>query len=87
MDKVKSDKIQSLKIKKSKARKKIWARVVSLSEAGQRMWDIEFWQSQSSILRFRVAFDMLSDFYKLKRKRINAHTFRLQRSIENLKQT
>ena len=64
--------------------KKIWERIVPLSKAG-RKFDIEFWQAQKSYVRFRVAFDMLRDFYRLKGKKINAHTFRLQRTIENLK--
>jgi hypothetical protein len=38
-------------------------------------------------MRFKVAFDMLKDFYRLKGKKINARTFRLQRSFENIKQT
>jgi hypothetical protein len=65
-------------------RKKIWERIAPISEA-ERSFDIEFWQAQGAVIRFRVAFDMLKDFYRLRRKRINAHTFRLQRSIENLK--
>lgn len=51
-----------------------------------RSFDIEFWQAQSAGIRFRVTFDMLKDFYRLRGKRINAHTFRLQRSVESLKQ-
>ena len=66
-------------------RKKIWERIVPLSKA-DRSFDIEFWQAQSSSARFRAAFDMLKDFYRIRGKKINAHTFRLQRSVENLKQ-
>jgi len=66
-------------------RGKIWERIVPLTKAG-RSFDIEFWQAQSPAVRFRVAFDMLKDFYKIRGKSINAHTFRLQRSVENLKQ-
>lgn len=51
-----------------------------------RNFDIEFWQSQSSAARFRVAFDMLRDFYRLRGEKTNVRTFRLQRCIENLKQ-
>lgn len=65
--------------------KKIWERMVSLKEA-DRGFDIAFWQAQSASTRFRVAFDMLKDFYRLRGKKINAHTFRLQRSVENIKQ-
>lgn len=66
-------------------RKRIWERIIPLSKA-TREWDIEFWQAQSASVRFRVAFDMLRDFYRLKGKKINAYTFRLQRSVENIKQ-
>ena len=65
--------------------KKIWERIGPISKAG-RKFDIEFWQAQSSSMRFRIAFDMLRDYYRLKGKKINAHTFRLQRTIENIKQ-
>jgi hypothetical protein len=65
--------------------KKIWERIVPLEKA-DRKFDIEFWQAQSSSMRFKVAFDMLRDYYRLKGKKINAHTFRLQRTIENIKQ-
>jgi hypothetical protein len=65
--------------------KKIWERIVPISKA-DRKFDIEFWQAQSASMRFRVAFDMLKDFYRLKGKKIDAHTFRLQRSIERFKQ-
>lgn len=68
-----------------KIKKKIWERIVPITKT-DRSWDIKFWQAQGSIKRFRVAFDMLKDFYRLRGKKINAHTFRLQRSIENLKQ-
>jgi len=65
--------------------KKIWERITYLSNTN-RDWDIQFWQAQSPSVRFRVAFDMLKDLYRLKRKKINAHTFRLQRTVENIKQ-
>jgi len=66
-------------------KKKIWERIVPISKA-DRSFDIEFWQAQGARVRFRVAFDMLKDFYRMRGKKINAHTFRLQRSVENLKQ-
>ncbi len=66
-------------------RKKIWEKITPVSKA-DRSFDIEFWQAQNASMRFRVTFDMLRDFYRLKGKKVNAHTFRLQRSIENLKQ-
>ena len=65
--------------------KKIWERMVPLSKA-DRKWDIQFWQAQSASARFKVSFDMLKDFYRLKGKTINAHTFRLQRTVERFKQ-
>ncbi|MCM8763071.1 MAG: hypothetical protein NC829_01700 [Candidatus Omnitrophica bacterium] len=65
--------------------KKIWERIVPISKA-DRSWDIKFWQSQSASVRFKVSFDMLKDFYRLRKKKINARTFRLQRTVENLKQ-
>ncbi len=64
--------------------KKIWERIGPISTAG-RKFDIEFWQARKSNVRFRVAFDMLKYFYQLKGKKINAHTFRLQRAVENIK--
>jgi len=66
-------------------KKKIWERIVPISKA-DRSFDIEFWQAQGARVRFRVAFDMLKDFYRMRGKKINAHTLRLQRSVENLKQ-
>jgi hypothetical protein len=65
--------------------KKIWERIIPLSRAG-RSFDIQFWQAQSASKRFIAAFDMLKYYYQLKGKRINAYTFRLQRTVENLKQ-
>lgn len=65
--------------------KKIWERIAPISKV-DRSFDIEFWQAQSPTLRFRVSFDMLEDFYRMKGKKIDASTFRLQRSVENLKQ-
>jgi hypothetical protein len=65
--------------------KKIWERIGPISKAG-RKFDIEFWQAQSAGARFQAAFDMLKDYYQLKGKRINAHTFRLQKSVERFKQ-
>jgi hypothetical protein len=59
--------------------------MVPISKAG-RSFDIEFWQAQYSDVRFRAAWQMLRDFYRIRRKKLNAHTFRLQRSIETLKQ-
>ena len=75
--------MRSYKIKKS-LDGKIWERIVPIAKA-DRSFDIEFWQARSSATRFRVAFDMLKDFYKIRGKRINARTFRLQKSVENLK--
>lgn len=65
--------------------KKWWIRKISLSKL-DRSFDIEFWQAQSPGTRFKAAFDMLRDFYRIKGRKINAYTFRLQRSVETLKQ-
>ncbi|MCM8779050.1 MAG: hypothetical protein NC898_00795 [Candidatus Omnitrophica bacterium] len=65
--------------------KKMWERIIPLSKL-DRSFDLEFWQAQTAKMRFRITFEMLKDFYRIKGKRINAHTFRLQRTIENLKQ-
>jgi UDP-3-O-acyl-N-acetylglucosamine deacetylase len=65
--------------------KKIWERIVPLSKA-DRSFDIKFWQAQSAQMRFRATFDMLKDLYRLRSRKANARTFRLQRTIENLKQ-
>jgi hypothetical protein len=65
--------------------RKIWEKITTVSKAG-REFDIEFWQAQSANTRFKAAFDMLKYFYEMKGKKINAGTFRLQRSVEALKQ-
>jgi hypothetical protein len=64
--------------------RKIWERMVPLRQA-DRSWDVCFWQAQGARVRFRVAFDMLRDFYNVRGMKINGHTFRLQRTVENLK--
>ncbi len=56
-----------------------------VAKAG-RSFDIEFWQAQGAKIRFRAAFDMLKEVYRLKGKKINADTFRLQRTVERFKQ-
>lgn len=66
-------------------KKKIWERIVPISKA-DRSFDIAFWQAQGAKMRFRAAFDMLKDAHRMKGKKVNASTFRLQRSIETLKQ-
>ena len=65
--------------------KRILERVVSVSDAG-RSFDIKFWQAQGAAVRFKTAFDMLKDFYRIKGEKKYANTFRLQRSVENIKQ-
>ena len=65
--------------------KRIWERIVPISETG-RSFDIEFWQAQSPKVRFRATWQMLRDFYRIRGKKINENTFRLQRSVENIKQ-
>lgn len=67
--------------------KKVWERIVPFSIAQvDREWDIKFWQAQSPEVRFRTAIKMLKDFYRMRGKKIDADKFRLQRSIENIKQ-
>ena len=63
---------------------KIWERIVPLSKA-TRTWDIEFWQAQEASVRFQATWDMVLDFYRMKKGKINGDTPRLQRSIENIK--
>jgi len=65
--------------------KKTWERIVHISKAGHS-FDIGFWQAQSPDLRFAATWAMLRDFYRIRKRKINAHTFRLQRSVETLKQ-
>jgi hypothetical protein len=67
-------------------RKIIWERIVSLEESGRRDWDIAFWQAQSASARFHAAWNMIKDFYKMRGKKINANTLRLQRSVAVFKQ-
>ncbi|MFH1458503.1 MAG: hypothetical protein ABIG31_04975 [Candidatus Omnitrophota bacterium] len=64
--------------------KRIWERIVHISKAGHS-FDIGFWQAQSSNARFRATWQMLRDFYRIRKRKINAHTFRLQRSVETLR--
>jgi len=66
--------------------KKIWERITTVEKAGGRSFDIAFWQAQGAGKRFRAAFDMLKYFYILRKKKINAHTFRLQRTDVRFKQ-
>ncbi len=65
--------------------KKAWERMVHISKAGHN-FDIGFWQAQSPTLRFKASWEMLWDLYRIRRRKINARTFRLQRSAETLKQ-
>ncbi|MFH0940514.1 MAG: hypothetical protein V1840_01490 [Candidatus Omnitrophota bacterium] len=65
--------------------KKIWERITTVEKAGDRSFDIAFWQAQSASKRFIAAFDMLKYDYLLKGKKINAHTFRLRKNVERLK--
>jgi len=65
--------------------KKVWERMVPISKIDRR-WDIDFWQSQSSNARFNTTWRMLEDFYRIKGKKPNAATLRLQRNIEHIKQ-
>lgn len=60
--------------------------MTTVSKAGDHSFDIAFWQAQSASKRFIAAFDMLKYSYLLKGKKINDHTFRLQRTVENIKQ-
>lgn len=50
-------------------KKKVWERILPISKA-DRSFDIEFWQTQSASARFRVAFDMLKDFYMIRGKKL-----------------
>lgn len=67
------------------SKKKIWERLV-LRKWPDRSFDINFWQSQSPAARFAAAWNLIETVYMLKRIKINAHTFRLQRAVECLKQ-
>ncbi|MFH1246134.1 MAG: hypothetical protein V1662_06600 [Candidatus Omnitrophota bacterium] len=66
-------------------KKKVWERITPLSKAG-RAWDIDFWQAQKPEQRFRAVTSMVIDSYRIRGKKINADTFRLQRLVENIKQ-
>lgn len=68
-----------------KPNKKIWERIVPIKQA-HRAFDIIFWQSQSPAARFAAAWSLIETAYILKRIKIDARTFRLQRTIERLKQ-
>lgn len=68
-----------------KHKRKFWVRITPLYKA-DRSFDLEFWQAQGPAVRFRVAFDMLKDFYRMRGKKFNASTFRLQRTVEHIKQ-
>ena len=45
--------------------KKIWERKIPLSKAKGRDWDIQFWQAQGADARFKAAWTMIIDFFKL----------------------
>ena len=66
-------------------KKRIWERIVPISKT-DRSWDIKFWQAQSASTRFLAAWKMIEDFYKMRGRKINANSLRLQRSVENIKQ-
>lgn len=68
-----------------KTKRKVWERIVPLSMA-KRDWDIEFWQSQKPEVRFRTTWNLVADLYRIRGKKINADTLRLQRTVENIKQ-
>lgn len=68
-------------MKKSKGG--IWERLIPLSKA-KRYWDIDFWQSQKPEVPFRATWSLVVDSYKIRGKKINANTLRLQRTIENI---
>ena len=65
---------------------KIWERMVPLAMAN-RDGDIKFWQSQKPKVRFRATWNLVADLYRIRGKKINADTLRLQRTVENIKQT
>jgi hypothetical protein len=77
-------KIQT-KSQKLASRRKIWERIVPLSKT-TRDWDIQFWQAQKPEARFRAAWSLVVDFYRIRGRKIDANTFRLQRASEYLKQ-
>lgn len=69
---------------KLKTSEKIWERMVPLSKATKN-WDIDFWQAQKPEVRFKVTWRLVADFYRFRRKKIDGNTFRLQRTVENIK--
>jgi len=62
-------------------KKKIWERIIPLSQA-DRNFDIKFWQAQGARVRFRVAWNMVVDYYRM--KGLDMNELRLDESKERL---
>jgi len=68
-----------------KGRKKIWVRICKIKEA-DRTFDILFWQSLSANKRFEATWQMLKEYEMIKGRRSETK-LRLQRTVQNIKQT
>ncbi len=68
---------------KKRKKRVVMERLTTLSEAGNRSFDIMFWQRQSAQKRFAAAWSALDDFYRM--RGINGYKLRLQRSVQNIK--
>lgn len=74
---------KNIRRKKINGRAIILERLIPLSRANDD-FDREFWQKAGAELRFIAAWQMVSDFYRIKGK--NGYKLRLQRSIQNIQQ-
>lgn len=68
---------------KKHKRKIIVERIIERSKADD-LFDIKFWQSSGIYARFSAAWMMLDEFHKIRGTR--GHKYRLQRSVQNIKQ-
>ena len=63
--------------------RKIVERIIPISKSGDS-FDLQFWQKAGAQMRFKAAWDMVKEAYKLNGK--NVSKFRLQIHIQNIQQ-
>lgn len=72
--------LKRLRITKKKG-KQIWERK-SFSHQETKEFDIQFWKKAGAQARFVAAWQMISDFFKMRGQR--APKLRLRRSVQNI---
>ncbi len=58
-------------------------RLVSIAQSNDD-FDLKFWRRAGVSARFRAAWEMLEDYYKI--KGIRGYKLRLQRAVQNIQQ-